>query len=157
MFQNQKRKDLIVNPRDLILKRMISRVLGPTTSRTNLQCSTASRCLREGRARFPRGLTEWAPLFPNIPQQMRTICHHVSFRRKTSVIPVPACSSCQALEEASNLKLPHQTITMPPSLTASRETTSVPEPSFCPKPREECSPSLEKDLHQGIMISTNPL
>ncbi|XP_037684104.1 O(6)-methylguanine-induced apoptosis 2 isoform X5 [Choloepus didactylus] len=42
---------------------------------------------------------------------MHTLSHHILFRRKTSVIPVPACSSCQALRKFSNLKLLHQTIT----------------------------------------------
>nr|KAF6508345.1 sperm tail PG-rich repeat containing 1 [Rousettus aegyptiacus] len=45
----------------------------------------------------------------------------------------------------------------PPSLTASRKTTSVPELGLCPKPREDCSLLLREDLPQGTIMSTNPL
>ncbi|XP_073089513.1 O(6)-methylguanine-induced apoptosis 2 isoform X2 [Manis javanica] len=91
---------------------MTSQVLGFTMSFTNLQCPTVSRCLRKGHALFPLCVPAWPPSFQSIPQLMHTPSHHILFRKKTSVIPVPACSSCQALQKFSSLKLLHQTTIM---------------------------------------------
>ncbi|KAM7100263.1 O(6)-methylguanine-induced apoptosis 2 isoform 3-T4 [Molossus nigricans] len=112
---------------------MISRVLGPTTSLTNLQCPTVSRCLRKGRALSPLRVPDWIPSFVNILQLTRILFRHALFRRRTSVIPVPGRSSCQALQKFSSLKLLHQTIIMHDDKDKEREDTGHSALSFSPQ------------------------